>query len=423
MTYNLGKSNEYKALHGETLDIYSGEYIILFGPSGCGKSTLLYAILGALPPSGGDIRIKGENPYTYTDMEMVRFQQSTIGIIYQSFNLIPSLSVLDNVALPMIFGGVAPAQREKRGMQLLKQFGVAHVANKFGSHLSGGQMQRVAVARSLINDPEILLADEPVGNLDSISAEQVMDMLAEVNEKGRKTIVLVTHDAKYLPYAHRVFYVRDGRLERDVPNPEKAQIKKSGGKGVVTEIERLARLFPYDTVDGLRVKSIMNYLSQDITFEQIERLEKLITRILQGRVDEKGFFDTLCEKFSGGGVGVSKAIARVYTDRMKQIIEQSLDVKRYRRKLELADVADEGAEFIERLRRNVLDAYPGQINRTQLERLEDAIGARLSGVLRKDGFEKRMEMPVEDGGMGIDGYWAHTLTRYLEKLIAQGIKQ
>src|SRR3990167_2093675 len=156
---------------------------------------------------------------------MVRYQQSTIGIVYQSFNLIPSLNVLDNVSLPQIFAGVDSVEREARSKILLKRFGIENIAHKLPANLSGGQMQRVAVARSLVNDPEILLADEPVGNLDSISAEHVMDSFEEINERDRKTVVLVTHDAKYLPYAHRVFYMRDGLLRRIVLNPEKQQIK------------------------------------------------------------------------------------------------------------------------------------------------------------------------------------------------------
>src|SRR6266481_8195426 len=124
VTYNAGQANEYKALRGESLDIFPEEYIILFGPSGCGKSTLLYSILGILEPTSGELLIKGDNVYKYTPEQMVKFQQNTIGIIYQSFNLIPSLTTLDNVSLPLIFAGVPPEERERRSMGLLKRFGI-----------------------------------------------------------------------------------------------------------------------------------------------------------------------------------------------------------------------------------------------------------------------------------------------------------
>src|SRR5271154_5781510 len=251
--YNEGKSNEYDALRGESLEIYPNEYIILFGPSGCGKSTLLYSLLGILAPSSGEVLVKNENPYKYNVKQMVRFQQSVVGIIYQSFNLIPSLSVLDNVALPLIFAGIPKAERDRRGMILLKRFGVDQQAHKLSTNLSGGQSQRVAVARSLVNDPEILFADEPVGNLDSLSSDQVMNTLEEINMKDKKTVILVTHDAKLLPYAHRVYYLKDGAVEREVINPQKKQIKQADpGTSVLSEIEKLARIYPYSTQDELR---------------------------------------------------------------------------------------------------------------------------------------------------------------------------
>src|SRR3989344_1152628 len=277
VVYNLGKSNEYLALKIDSLEIYPQEYIILFGPSGCGKSTLLYKLLGVLPPTSGELLVKGENPYKYSAEQMVHFQQSTIGIIYQSFNLIPSLSVLDNVALPRIFANASKSDREKTALTLLRRFGVEEQAHKLPTSLSGGQMQRIAVSRSLVNDPEILLGDEPVGNLDSVSTKQVMDMLDDINKKEKKTIILVTHDTKHLPYAHRVFYMKDGGLEREVPNPEKPRIKAvEPGKTIVTEIETLARMYPYSSVDELRVKSIINFLTQSLNFDQLERLEKTV---------------------------------------------------------------------------------------------------------------------------------------------------
>lgn len=283
-------------------------------------------------------------------------------------------------------------------------------------------MQRVAVARSLINDPEILLADEPVGNLDSISAEQVMNMLFDVNKKGKKTVVLVTHDAKYLPYAHRVFYIRDGRLEREVANPERPQLKRSAEKGVITEVERLARIYPYDTPEDLRVKSVVNYLTQDVTFEQLERLEKLVKLVLTGRINEKDFYAALAQKYTDGGVGVSRALSEVLTRKMRRLMEESLVVRRYRRK---RGDGDDGAQqsYIDFLRKSLLEAYAGQVTHLQLERLGDIIASRLSGIVQRDGFQQWLEKPLEEGGIGFETPWAQSMTVFLEKLLAQGIKQ
>lgn len=277
VVYNVGKSNEFLALRVKELEIYQGEYIILFGPSGCGKSTLLYCLLGVLAPTSGELIIKGENPYKYDWRKMVDFQRNTIGIIYQSFNLIPSITVLDNVALPRIFANDNRKEREMKAMEVLKRFGVEKQAKKFPTSLSGGQMQRIAVSRSLVSDPEILLADEPVGNLDAVSTKAVMDTLMKVNTEDKKTVILVTHDARHLPYAHRVYHMREGYIDREVVNPERPQIKKiAKGKTIMTEVEKLARLYPYAEPSELRIMSIINYLTQDVTFEQIERLGKIV---------------------------------------------------------------------------------------------------------------------------------------------------
>ena len=139
ITYNKGKSNEFKALQNVNTDIYEGEYIILFGPSGCGKSTLMYAIQGSLPPAEGTLLIRGDDVYSYPPAERVFFQRHVMGIIFQSFNLIGSLSVLDNVALPMIFCDANKSTRERRAQQLLDRFGVGQVSHKIPSMLSGGQ--------------------------------------------------------------------------------------------------------------------------------------------------------------------------------------------------------------------------------------------------------------------------------------------
>jgi putative ABC transport system ATP-binding protein len=146
ITYNLGKSNEFKANNGTTVEIFPHEYIILFGPSGCGKSTLLYSMFGVLRPSKGKMWVKGESIYDYTSDEMVQYQRKVMGIMYQQFNLIPSISVMDNVALPLIFAGVGAKEREEKAMELCRRFMIDKVANKRPPLLSGGQQQRVSVA-------------------------------------------------------------------------------------------------------------------------------------------------------------------------------------------------------------------------------------------------------------------------------------
>lgn len=423
VTYNLGLSNEFKALDNVNVEIASREYIIFFGPSGCGKSTLLYAIFGVLEPSSGEIFVKGDSIYKYDPMDLVMYQRKTMGIMYQSFNLIMSLTVLDNVQLPLIFAGLQPSVRERRAMDLLERFGIAHVAHKRPGLLSGGQQQRVSVARSLVNDPEILIADEPVGNLDFVSAEAVMNTLQEINLRDKKTVLLVTHDAKYLPYAHRVLYMDYGRVDRIVVNPEKAQIKKvRPGETIVTEIEQLARIYPYDTPEQLRVKSLINFLTQNLSFDQIVRLEKMTEHVISGVLNEDQFRSILTTDYERGGCGIKPRQAEEMTKRMFQILEQSHEVLRFRRDdtgMQAVDLAR--VELVKHIQKYVISEFAIEPDTQLLDRLTKMITSRVYGYISREELHRQLRLAQDDGGAGFDIYLAADMSRYLEKLVAQGV--
>lgn len=423
VTYNAGKSNEFKALADVSVEIAAREYIIFFGPSGCGKSTLLYSIFGVLAPTSGKVIVKGDSIYDFAPMDLVMYQRKTMGIMYQSFNLIPSLTVLDNVQLPLIFAGFPPSSRERRAMDLLDRFGISHVAHKRPSLLSGGQQQRVSVARSLVNDPEILIADEPVGNLDAVSAEAVMKTLDEINHNDKKTVLLVTHDAKYLPYAHRVFYLDYGKVDRIVPNPEKRQIiKVRPGETIVTEIEQLARIYPYDTPEQLRVKSLINFLTQNLSFDQIVRLEKMTQHVIEGVLSEEQFSAILTADFDKGGCGIKPQQAEEMTRRMYQVLTQANDVVRFRRVKRGSETIDMVRfELIKHIQAYILDEYKVEPDSRLLERLTKSVSSRVYGYITREEFHRQLRLPLEEGGGGFDIYLAADLSRYIEKLIAQGV--
>ncbi len=422
VTYNKGKSNEFNALNNINAEIHPREYIILFGPSGCGKSTLLYTVLGGNVPDTGHLYVKGEDIYAYTPAEMNAYQQSTIGIVYQQFNLITSISVLDNVALPMIFLNRSTADRNARARELLRRFGIPdRLEDKTPVMMSGGQQQRVAVARSLVNDPEILLADEPVGNLDSISAEHVMDSFEEINEKDRKTVILVTHDAKYLPYAHRVFYMRDGLLRRVVMNPEKPQIKHvKPGETIVTEIEQLARLYPYAEPIELKVKSIVNFITQTMSFTQLERLEKAIINVLKGMMDEALFSSYLGRNMSEGGVGIPSAEVREITSKVFTLTAYSRDVQRFRDEVTNDSLFFHQQKFLDHLFVYLTEELGITATSDQKTVLRVALAERIGGIITADEFEERLILPPRLGGAAFSIRDAFKIARYLEKLIAQG---
>jgi putative ABC transport system ATP-binding protein len=202
---------ETHALANVTLEIARGDYVSIAGPSGCGKSTLL-SILGLLDsPTSGQYWLNGRPVAELSASERAKVRNREIGFIFQSFNLIGDLSVFENVELPLTYRGMTPKERRQRVAEALERVGMAHRAKHLPSQLSGGQQQRVAVARAVAGEPVILLADEPTGNLDSKSGEQVMDLLKELYDGGA-TICMVTHDPRYARNANRHVHLFDGRL-------------------------------------------------------------------------------------------------------------------------------------------------------------------------------------------------------------------
>lgn len=420
--YNQGKSNEYRALTGVNTDIYEGEYIILFGPSGCGKSTLMYSIQGSLPPGKGTLLVKGDDVYSYPPSERVYFQRHVMGIIFQSFNLIPSLSVLDNVALPMIFCDRDKQTRDRRAQSLLDRFGVGQVSHKIPAMLSGGQQQRVSVARSMVNDPKILLADEPTGNLDSVSTQQVMDKIDEINTFDRRTIIMVSHDASHLSYAHRVYYLKDGHIVREVVNPQRKQIKPVlEGETIVTELEQLARLFPYDSIETLRVKSLVNYLTQDYSFDQLGRLEHATSMFIQGKIDRTAYIKSLILPAERGGVEVDEKQARKMASISEKMIKNADDVRRFRARKDNAEVFFSQHKLAERMQDHMVQKHRIKLSKQQNENLTELVADRVTGVITGSEMNERLMKGVSSKGLAFSEAEADDISRYFEKVIAQGV--
>ncbi|MFA0748209.1 MAG: hypothetical protein EORIYHIE_002078 [Candidatus Fervidibacter sp.] len=211
--YLMGKV-EVHALRGVTLDIKRGEYISIMGPSGSGKSTLFNMIGGLDKPTSGSVYINEVDLAQLDAYELAWLRCRTIGYIFQTFNLIPVMTALENVMLPMIFAGVPEDERRDRAMELLKRVGLAERWNHKPFELSGGQQQRVAIARALANDPDIILADEPTGNLDLRTGKEIIELLKELNEEKGVTIISATHDLKMIDVSDRVIWIRDGQISR-----------------------------------------------------------------------------------------------------------------------------------------------------------------------------------------------------------------
>ena len=206
--YQMGETT-VRALRGSSLDVKAGDFLAIMGPSGSGKSTLMNMI-GALDvPTDGRVLIEDNDVSDYTRSELAILRSEKIGFVFQQFNLIHSMDALENVMLPMIFTGTPKQERVKRATDLLEQVGLGDRIHHRPNELSGGQQQRVSIARALANDPDIILADEPTGNVDSETGDRIMEMLTELNDEG-KTILMVTHDPHDAEFADRVVEIKDG---------------------------------------------------------------------------------------------------------------------------------------------------------------------------------------------------------------------
>ena len=209
---------ETHALRGLSFDIDAGEFVAIMGPSGSGKSTLMH-ILGCLDtPTEGTYRLADRDVAQLEPADLAEVRRTTIGFVFQAFNLLPRASVMRNVCLPMLYTRVDPDEREERASAALSAVSLEEsMWHHKSNELSGGQMQRVAIARALVNDPSLILADEPTGNLDTQTGEQVMDLFGRLNDEGR-TIVLITHEPNIAHHSKRIIRIQDGRIADDIPN-------------------------------------------------------------------------------------------------------------------------------------------------------------------------------------------------------------
>ncbi len=211
--YQMGEV-EFAALKGVNLEIDKGEFVAVIGPSGSGKSTMMN-LIGCLDlPSRGVIRLDTEDISKLGESDLAQIRGKKIGFIFQQFNLIPTLSVLENVMLPLEFQEVATSVAQQRGLYLMEMVGLNDRVHRLPSQLSGGERQRVAIARSLAVDPDIILADEPTGNLDSKTGEYILDFLKGLHTNEGKTIIIVTHDLNLVKYAEKVVHIKDGEIEK-----------------------------------------------------------------------------------------------------------------------------------------------------------------------------------------------------------------
>ncbi len=421
VTYFPGKSNEVHALKDINLEIFPGEYIIFFGPSGCGKSTLLYSLAGLERKIEGDIVVRGQNLRTLSQRELENYYQRTIGMVFQSYHLIPSLSVEENVALPQVALRGAKGQRLRKAQELLEKFGVGAQRKKLPAELSGGQQQRVAICRSLMNDPEVIVADEPVGNLDSVSSEEVMTLLRSLNDNLRKTVILVTHDPSHLHHAHRIFYLRDGAITGTKVNTE-AERQKSPVTSMVTSLHsslrHWARTFLPETMGSedqsvvLRAEELIADVFAGMSLEEMGVLaERVASLFTTEHHDVASLVRFLRASPKEGGLGMHPERAEKMGHQIQKLTSEMWVLHR------LEEAEKDPASERRDIRRMILDDEKIVLDDAEAVRRLDGVIARL--LHRHVTIHQAMAMlvePVSRGGVGMDPRSARNVLRRLEFL-------
>ncbi|PAD19666.1 ABC transporter ATP-binding protein [Terribacillus saccharophilus] len=213
----------YRALTDIDLEVETGEFVAIMGPSGSGKTTLLNIVSTNDVPTTGQVAVDGQQPHQLKKNALAKFRRNELGFIFQDFNLLHTLTVQENIILPLTLDGVRTGEMQQKAQKIAKSLGIEPIMNKRTYEISGGQAQRVAIARAMIHEPKLLLADEPTGNLDSKAAKDVMKMLVSINERNKTSLLMVTHDPQAASYSDRVVFIRDGKLHAEIHRGESRQ--------------------------------------------------------------------------------------------------------------------------------------------------------------------------------------------------------
>jgi len=438
--YNQGKDNEFHALINISFDIYQEEFIMIFGPSGCGKSTMLNVIAGLEVPDSGSITVLDRDLTTMSKRDFAKYHRTDVGMVFQAYNLVTSLSVIDNVTLPQLFVNVRKGKRNKWGKQLLERFGILKHANKIPTELSGGQQQRIGIARAIVNNPKIVLADEPVGNLDSTSAKNVLDILDELNEKEKKTIIMVTHNPENLDYAHRIIYMKDGVITHEVVNPKKGKNKDKKAeiaprtKSPMVELKELMRAYQGLSPEQINIlimpyksKIFANHFISSRNMEETKVFEEAIQRRLMGSISEEEFLKVLKRPSSEGGVGIDSRTAEKIIRRVNRVIRMAfyLYQKGRQRKNEVG--GHDKITFVEKskkttdyLLKTCYRDYYKNLDAVQINRLEEAVNLRITGKIQKQEFYKMLDKPFKEAGVGLNSKTARTISEELGLILILG---
>lgn len=421
LTYNDGKPNAYRALRDVNLQIRKNSFAIIFGPSGCGKSSLLNVISGLEVPDKGEVFVGDKNLLTMSKRDHVYFHRKTIGMVFQSYNLITTLSVLDNVAIPQIFVSSNKQAREEKALKLLDRFGIKPQADKLPSELSGGQQQRIGIARAIINDQPIILADEPVGNLDSKSANNVMQILSELNREENKTIIMVSHNPENIIWGDHIIYMKDGMVvKEDIRNAkgETTQVSKEE-EDEFSKIEAMLRNFQGLTAEQIKIlitpmksEILARSVLVDMDQKQMAVLEESIRRRILNTITPQEFFERMDKSDKEGGVDMDVRRAHKVAKKVEDLIAlahavNDSDNDDHERK------ANEIVKYL--LTQENVNIAPGQ-----LEQLKELIKHRIMNRIDRGVFKELLDAPPSQKGVGFNSKTAKKIAKALDIILMVG---
>jgi len=421
LTYNDGKPNAYVALHEINLEIKKNAFVIIFGPSGCGKSSLLNTISGLEVPDKGEVLVAGNNLMNMTRDDHVRFHRDVIGMVFQSYNLITTLSVLDNVAIPQIFTSHKKSEREAKAMQLLDRFGIMPQAHKLPSELSGGQQQRIGIARAIINDQPIMLADEPVGNLDSKSANNVMQILSELNKDENKTIIMVSHNPENIIWGDHIIYMKDGRIVReDIKNSlgETMKIRKDEEteftklEAMMKNFEGLSKEQISVLITPMKAEILTRATIVDMDERQLEYLEENIKRRILNTITPEEFFERLDRSDADGGIDMDIRTAH----KLAKKVEDSIALAHVVNDKEIDDDGYKANAILKFL----LTQENISVDQNQIEKLKELISHRITMRIDRSVFKELLDKPLKNDGAGFNRKTARKIAKIVDMVLMIG---
>jgi putative ABC transport system ATP-binding protein len=410
LTYNLGQSNAFKALHDVSVEIKDGDFAVVLGPSGCGKSSLLNIVAGLELPESGSVLVRGRDLLKMKERDRVDYHRKEVGMIFQAYNLISTLSVLDNVALPQIFLNKRKGKRDERSLDILNKLRIAEHAKKIPSELSGGQQQRIGIARSIINDPEVILADEPVGNLDSVSSNNVMEILNKLNSDEKKTVVMVTHNPEHASWGNRIIHMKDGRVTKIEIKDKEGNIKRENKGEDVSSFERFINHFKglskkqiQALLQPYKAKHLIEKLTTSFHKNQIELMELKTKNRLLGKLEQTEFKKELDKSIEKGGVGLDARTATKISEEIGILIDL---VEKNNKE---ADLNNKAFSIIQ----TIFNLKGYSIEKDNLNKAASFLAKKIKGENNDKEFKNKLDLSISKGGAGLDKRVVEEVDEYI----------